>query len=77
MDKWRTKLVWQAAGMPTPPLRARSTRRRDYAALAGELGLPLMVKPAREGSSIGMSKVTSVEKIDAAFDAGARGTTRS
>ena len=35
MDKWRTKLVWQAAGMPTPPLRAARRRRRDFAARRG------------------------------------------
>src|SRR5687767_11905037 len=59
MDKWRTKLLWQAAGLPTPPYELLS-RESDFADLAERLGLPLMVKPAREGSSIGMSKVTSV-----------------
>lgn len=71
MDKWRTKLVWQAAGIPTPPYELIS-KTSDFAEVAGRLGLPLMVKPAREGSSIGMSKVTSVEKIDAAFELAAR-----
>jgi D-alanine-D-alanine ligase len=68
MDKLRTKLVWQAAGMPTPRYRTLD-EKTDHAALAGELGLPLVVKPAREGSSIGVTRVTTVEKIDAAFDA--------
>jgi D-alanine-D-alanine ligase len=66
MDKWRTKLMWQAAGLPTPPYELM-TARTDPAALAQKIGLPLMVKPAREGSSIGMSKVTSVEKIAPAY----------
>jgi D-alanine-D-alanine ligase len=66
MDKWRTKLLWQAAGLPTPPYELL-TRDSDFAAVADRLGLPLMVKPAREGSSIGMTKVTSAEKIDAAY----------
>ena len=67
MDKWRTKLLWQAAGLPTPPYELM-TARTQPADLARKLGLPLMVKPAREGSSIGMSKVTSVEKIAPAYE---------
>src|SRR5687768_8820593 len=67
MDKWRTKLLWQAAGIPTPPYELM-TRDSDFAAVADRLGLPLMMKPAREGSSIGMSKVTSVEKVQAAYE---------
>jgi D-alanine-D-alanine ligase len=71
MDKWRTKLLWQAAGLPTPPYQLM-TARTDPAALASQIGLPLMVKPAREGSSIGMSKVTSVEKIMPAYELASR-----
>jgi len=67
MDKWRTKLMWQAAGIPTPPYELLS-RESDFADVGSRLGLPLMVKPAREGSSIGMSKVTSIEKILAACE---------
>jgi D-alanine-D-alanine ligase len=67
MDKWRTKLLWQASGIPTPPYELLAPDS-DFAALAERLGLPLMVKPAREGSSIGMSKVASVEKIGAAYE---------
>jgi len=67
MDKWRTKLLWHAAGLPTPAYRLMDART-DPAVLAARLGLPLMVKPAREGSSIGMSKVTSVEKIAPAYE---------
>lgn len=71
MDKWRTKLLWQAAGLPTPPYELM-TARADPADLARKLGLPLMMKPAREGSSIGMSKVTSVEKIAPAYELATR-----
>ena len=56
MDKWRTKLVWQACRIPTPSY-ALLTRGSNFDAVVGRLGLPLMVKPANEGSSIGMSKV--------------------
>jgi D-alanine-D-alanine ligase len=71
MDKWRTKLLWQAAGLPTPAWEV-VTAQTDPAGLASRLKLPLMVKPAREGSSIGMSKVTSVEKILPALQLAAR-----
>jgi D-alanine-D-alanine ligase len=71
MDKWRTKLLWQAAGLPTPAWEL-VTARTDPAGLAARLKLPLMMKPAREGSSIGMSKVTSVEKIAPARELAAR-----
>lgn len=70
MDKWRTKLIWQAAGISTPPYEML-TKDTDFEAIAERLGIPLMVKPAREGSSIGMSKVTSVEKLQAAYEAAA------
>jgi D-alanine-D-alanine ligase len=71
MDKWRTKLLWQAAGLPTPAWEV-VTAQTDPTGLASRLKLPLMVKPAREGSSIGMSKVTSVEKILPALQLAAR-----
>jgi D-alanine-D-alanine ligase len=71
MDKWRTKLLWQAAGLPTPPYEV-ITARTDAVDLAKRIGLPLMVKPAREGSSIGMSKVTSVEKLGPAYELATR-----
>ncbi len=67
MDKWRTKLLWQAAGLPTPRYELLDARAA-HADVAARLGLPLMVKPAREGSSIGMSKVTSVEKLAPAYE---------
>lgn len=71
MDKWRTKLMWQAAGVSTPPFELL-TRASDFVRVGERLGLPLMVKPAREGSSIGMSKVTTIEKIEAAFELAAQ-----
>jgi len=66
MDKWRTKLVWQAAGIPIPryELLAADT---DFAAVAARLGLPIMVKPANEGSSIGMTKVKRAADLDEAY----------
>jgi D-alanine-D-alanine ligase len=56
MDKWRTKLVWAAAGIPTPEYELLGAHT-DFAAVANRLGLPIMVKPVNEGSSIGMTKV--------------------
>ncbi|MDR0770708.1 MAG: D-alanine--D-alanine ligase [Burkholderiales bacterium] len=56
MDKWRAKMVWQSAGIPTPPYQAVDTRT-DWGRLVETLGLPLILKPAHEGSSIGIVKV--------------------
>ena len=67
MDKWRTKLLWQASGIPTPKW-VRLDAASDFAAVVQTLGLPIMVKPAREGSSIGMSKVTRVEDLAHAYE---------
>ena len=66
MDKLRTKQLWLANGLPTPPfepLRADT----DFGAVASRLGLPIMVKPANEGSSIGMSKVRHAADLEEAF----------
>jgi D-alanine-D-alanine ligase len=71
MDKWRTKLLWRAAGLPTPGYELIDDAT-DFSDLAARLGLPLMVKPSREGSSIGMSKVTAIEKIAPAYELAAR-----
>lgn len=67
MDKWRTKLVWQAAGIPTPRYFLL-TQHSDWFQVAEELGLPLIVKPAREGSSIGVCKVNTAQEIRPAFE---------
>lgn len=56
MDKWRTKLVWQAAGLPVPDY-ALVDADSDLASIERRLGLPLFVKPVREGSSVGVTKV--------------------
>lgn len=66
MDKWRTKLVWQAAGLPIPEYEVLSAPS-DWDALANHLDLPLFVKPANEGSSVGVIKVKSVEELPAAY----------
>jgi D-alanine-D-alanine ligase len=71
IDKLRTKLVWIATGIPTPR-HAVLTSASDWALVVKELGLPLIVKPAHEGSSIGLTKVTSMEKLLAAYELAAR-----
>jgi D-alanine-D-alanine ligase len=68
MDKWRTKLLWRAAGLPTADWEIL-TAASDFAAAEQKLGLPIFVKPAREGSSIGMSKVTEAGTLKAAYEA--------
>ncbi|MEO8754530.1 MAG: D-alanine--D-alanine ligase, partial [Casimicrobiaceae bacterium] len=60
MDKWRTKLIWLASGIPTPKYRVVDAHT-DWMRVVAELGLPLIVKPAREGSTIGITKVTKVD----------------
>ena len=71
MDKLRTKQVWQSLGLPTPR-HAVLASRDDCAAAAAELGFPLIVKPAHEGSSIGMAKVASLDELIAAWQDASR-----
>ncbi len=71
MDKLRTKLVWLACGIPTPRY-AILTARSDWEAIAEQLGLPLIVKPAHEGSTLGLTKVSAVEKTAAAYELAVR-----
>jgi D-alanine-D-alanine ligase len=73
MDKWRTKLVWLASGIPTPRYRVAKADT-DWMQLVAELGLPLIVKPAREGSTIGITKVSAVDhdELVVAFTEAAR-----
>ncbi|MBA3505219.1 MAG: D-alanine--D-alanine ligase [Betaproteobacteria bacterium] len=66
MDKWRTKLVWLASGIPTPRYRVVNGDT-DWMSIVAELGLPLIVKPAREGSTIGITKVASVDRDELAI----------
>ena len=73
MDKWRTKLVWLASGIPTPRYRVVDATT-DWMRVVAELGLPLIVKPAREGSTIGITKVSTVDggELGAAYVAAAK-----
>jgi D-alanine-D-alanine ligase len=66
MDKARAKLVWQASGLPTPDYELLNAAG-DMRAVAGRLGLPLIVKPANEGSSIGITKVRAAGDLDEAY----------
>lgn len=70
LDKFRTKLVWQQTGVPTPPFET-VLRGDDLAARAtdivAKLGLPLFVKPASEGSSVAVLKVKTVDALPAAL----------
>ncbi|KWC33318.1 D-alanine--D-alanine ligase [Burkholderia ubonensis] len=70
LDKFRTKLVWQQTGVPTPPFET-VLRGDDLAARAPEivakLGLPLFVKPASEGSSVAVLKVKTADALPAAL----------
>jgi D-alanine-D-alanine ligase len=67
MDKWRTKLIWQSLQLPTPKFEYVETIE-SLNTFASIVGFPLMVKPALEGSSIGISKVLEVAQLGAAFD---------
>jgi D-alanine-D-alanine ligase len=68
MDKWRTKLIWQGLNLPTPGfILAQNVKELDE--FSQQVGMPLMVKPALEGSSIGISKVKKQAEIAGAFDA--------
>lgn len=71
MDKFRTKLMWQAAGLAIPEY-ALLTADSDFGDIEEELGLPLFVKPAREGSSIGVTKVKQRGALKAAYAEAAR-----
>ena len=74
MDKVMTKRVWLAEGLPTPRyqlLRRGRYTAADLDALVERLGLPLIVKPAREGSSIGVAKVLTREALPQAVEAAA------
>ncbi|MDE8757447.1 D-alanine--D-alanine ligase [Pectobacterium polaris] len=74
MDKLRTKQVWQTVGLPVSPYVALD--RHQYSETAANallakfthLGLPLIVKPSREGSSVGMSKVNTLSELPAALE---------
>ncbi len=66
MDKWRSKLVWQAAGLPIPAYEMLNAAS-DLTTVVKRLGLPLFIKPANEGSSVGISKVKKISEMQAAY----------
>jgi D-alanine-D-alanine ligase len=66
MDKLRSKQIWQAAGLPTPAFMSL-TGDSDWDAVIEQLGLPLAVKPAHEGSSLGATRVTQAAELEPAW----------
>ena len=75
MDKVMTKRIWLAEGLPTPKfvrLAEGEQAREQLRAVPDVLGLPLIVKPPREGSSIGISKVAGYSGMQAAVELAAR-----
>ena len=66
MDKLMSKRIWLGAGLPTPKFEML-TESSDFSGVVERLGLPLMVKPATEGSSIGMAKVNKAEQLQQAW----------
>jgi len=66
MDKTMTKRIWVNEGLPTPRFEVLD-RTSDLAAVAARLGLPLIVKPPHEGSTIGVTKVADVAGMRAAY----------
>jgi D-alanine-D-alanine ligase len=74
IDKVMTKRVWLAEGIPTPRftlLRRGAYTREQVRSVPDELGLPVIVKPAREGSSIGVAKVQGYSEMAGAVEAAA------
>ena len=67
MDKLRCKWVWQQLGLPTPEFRL-IRRTQDLHDAAQELGLPLMLKPVHEGSSLGAARVATAADLPAAWE---------
>jgi D-alanine-D-alanine ligase len=71
IDKQATKRLWSSFNLATPRfvmLNANS----DWKKIAQDLGLPIIVKPAREGSSLGLTKVTKLEDLSAAYELAAK-----
>ncbi|MFM2074892.1 MAG: hypothetical protein RJB34_1197 [Pseudomonadota bacterium] len=66
MDKLMTKRIWLAEGLPTPLWRHVQTVQETRAAFTA-LGSPMIIKPVREGSTIGLTKVTHIDQCEAAF----------
>lgn len=71
MDKMRTKMLWKGFGLPIAEMEIvtrDSVSELNPSAIVERLGLPLMVKPSREGSSVGLTKVKAVEQLKSAVD---------
>ncbi|NIH15451.1 D-alanine--D-alanine ligase [Serratia symbiotica] len=74
IDKWRSKMLWQSMGLPVAPyvvLNRMEYADDEKAALLdrlASLGFPLIVKPSREGSSVGMSKVSESSALEVALE---------
>lgn len=66
MDKWRTKLIWQAMGICSPRSIVLNEKSNPEE-VVGALGLPLIVKPAREGSTIGLTKIKHEKDLLSAY----------
>ena len=67
MDKVKTKQIWQGSDLPTTPYRIIG-KDADFKEVIESLGLPLIIKPVHEGSSVGMSKVEKAEDLAAALE---------
>ncbi|PID33653.1 MAG: D-alanine--D-alanine ligase [Thiotrichales bacterium] len=67
MDKLMTKRIWAGSGLLTPAFEILNSES-DFDAVVAKLGLPVIVKPAQEGSSIGMSKVHDAKDLKAAYE---------
>jgi D-alanine-D-alanine ligase len=66
MDKAMTKRIWLASGLPTPKFEML-TAQSNWKNVADTLGLPLIVKPVHEGSTLGLTKVTKADQLPAAY----------
>ena len=71
IDKQATKRLWSSFNLATPKF-AMLAANSDWNQIAKDLGLPIIVKPAREGSSLGLSKVTNVADLPAAYEMAAK-----
>ena len=71
MDKMRTKMLWKAFGLPVAEMEIVTVENRatlNPEVEVKQLGLPLMVKPSLEGSSVGLTKVKTMEELESAVD---------
>ncbi len=71
IDKWRTKLLWQSIGINTPRYTILNAES-NFDMVVKDLGLPLIIKPSREGSTIGLCKVTSAKDLPDVYQMAAK-----